>query len=107
MDKKELEKTITDLIDNPSHYDYKKHAFEELEAMEKQAGKDFPNIAFILNDYPDFNSIGIKVTQPGHFVFKLYLNPDDYRDLPIKKKKKAIKKLVKMYANYARNGRAE
>ena len=107
MNKKELEKTITALIDNPSRYDYKKHAFEELELIEKQAGKDFPNIAFILNDYPDFNSIELKVTQTDHFVFKLYLNPDDYKFLPAKKKKKAIKKLVEMYATYAKNGRAE
>lgn len=99
MSKKEIEeyeKQITDLIDNPINYDYRKHAFEELEEMENKANKYFPNIAFIIKEYPDFNSVCLKVTQPNHFVFQIFINPYDYKDLPPKKKKKAIENLVKM-----------
>ena len=42
-----------------------------LEKMEKKAKKSFPNIAFIINEYPDFNSVCLKVTQPNHFVFQI------------------------------------
>ena len=103
MNKKEFEeyeKQITDLIDNPVQHDYRKHAFEELEEMEKEAKKSFPNIAFIINEYPDFNSVCLKVTQPDHFVFQIFINPYDYKDLPPKKKKKAIENLVKMMMSF-------
>lgn len=100
---KEYEKQITDLIDNPIQYDYRKHAFEELEKMEKKTKKSFPNIAFIINEYPDFNSVCLKVTQPNHFVFQIFINPHDYKDLPPKKKKKAIENLVKMMMSFGGN----
>ena len=93
---KEYEQQITDLIDNPVKYDYRQHAFEELEEMEKMAKKNFPNIAFIISDYPDFNSVCLKVVQPNHFIFKVFVNPYDFKDLSPKKKKKAIKKLTQM-----------
>ncbi|MBO7715579.1 MAG: hypothetical protein J6S85_18595 [Methanobrevibacter sp.] len=95
-DFKEYEQQIINLIDNPVQHDYRKHAFEELEQMEKKTKKNFPNIAFIINEYPDFNSVCLKVTQPNHFVFQVFINPYDYKDLPPKKKKKAIKKLMQM-----------
>lgn len=100
---KEYEQQITDLIDNPVKYDYRKHAFEELEEMEKKAKKSFPNIAFIINEYPNFNSVCLKVTQPNHFVFQVFINPYDYKDLPPKKKKKAIRNLVKMMMSFGGN----
>ena len=99
MNKKEFKKyeqQITDLIDNPVHYDYRKHAFEELEEMEKLAKKNFPNIAFIIREYPDFNCVCLKASQPNHFVFEISINPYDYKDLPPEKKKKAIRNLAKM-----------
>ena len=34
-DFKEYEQQVTNLIDNPIQHDYRKHAFEELEEMEK------------------------------------------------------------------------
>ena len=97
---KEYEQQITDLIDNPVKYDYRKHAFEELEEMEKKAKKHFPNIAFIINEYPTFNSVCLKITQPDHFVLKIFINPYDYKDLPPKKKKKAIRSLTKMVMSF-------
>lgn len=100
---KEYEQQITDLIDNPVQYDYKKHAFEELEEMEKMAKKNFPNIAFIIDQYPNFNSVCLKATQPNHFVFQFYTNPYDYKDLPPKKKKKVIKNLTKMMMSFCGN----
>ena len=99
-DFKEYEQQITNLIDNPVQHDYRKHAFEELEEMEKKAKKHFPNIAFIINEYPDFNSVCLKVTQPNNFVFQVFINPYDYKDLPHKKKKKAIENLVKMMMSF-------
>lgn len=36
QDFKEYEQQITDLIDNPVKYDYRKHAFGELEEHEKE-----------------------------------------------------------------------
>lgn len=99
MSKKELEEQITRLINEPIKYDYRKHAFEELESIEKETKKQFPHIAFIINEYPDFDSVCFKATMPKRWVFKIFVNPDTYKNLPPKKKKKMIKKLVKMYLN--------
>ena len=102
-DFKEYEQQVTNLIDNPIQHDYRKHAFEELEEMEKETKKSFPNIAFIINEYPDFNCVCLKLTQPNHFVFQISINPYDYKDLPPEKKKKAIKSLIKMMMAFGGN----
>lgn len=106
MTRKELEKRITDLIDNPVEYDYRKHAIEELAEVEDN-GFRVRNIAYIVSQYPDFNHVELKVTIPNHFILSLRINPYDYKDLPPRKKKRAIRKLVKMYSGFAKGGHEE
>ena len=106
MTKKELEKTITELIDSPERHDYKKHALEELDEIE-EAGLTAMHCAFIVEQYPDFNNVNLKVTSPGHFVLSVSINPDDFKDVPPKKKKKAIKGLVNMFAEFTKHGHIE
>lgn len=98
-----LEK-VTNLIESNNKYDYRKHAFEELEEIEKATGKVFPNIAFILDQYPDFNTVQLKVTQPNHFVWSICVNPEDYINLEPEKKKQAIHDLVMMVYSFSSMG---
>ena len=55
-------------------HDYKANAVKELDDIEL-SGKHVPNIAFIVDKYPDFNYIELKCEQPGNFMFKICVNP--------------------------------
>ena len=99
MNKAEVEKRITELIDNPIKFDYKKRAYVELEEIEMVTRKKFPSIAFVMSTYPDFNHVCLEVSNPNHIIFRIYINPDDYINLPPKKKKKAIEALAGWVVN--------
>ena len=99
MTKKEAAKRITELIDNPIKFDYKKRAYVELEEIEMVTRKKFPSIDFVLSTYPDFNHVCLEVSYPNHHIFRLYINPDDYINLPPKKNKKAIENLAEWMVN--------
>ena len=94
MTKKEATKRITELIDDPMKFNYKRRAYVELEEIENLTRKKFPSIDFVLSTYPDFNNVCLEVSHPDHVIFRIYINPDDYLNLPPKEKKKAIEQLA-------------
>lgn len=102
MTKKELAKTFNDLIDNFECYDYKRNAYKELLDIEMKTNKQYPHIAFILEQYPEFNNVCIKISKPDHFILSLCVNPNDFKGISPKKRKKAIKGLVKLFYPYVK-----
>lgn len=72
-----LEQEITEMVNDFVEHNYRDEAFKEIEEIEK-SGKKCPNCAFIVENYPKFNSIVFKIEQPNHFVLTIALN---YKDL--------------------------
>ena len=99
---KQLEKQLTEMVENFIYHDYKKNAEKELLEIENKTKKATSHIRFIVNNYPDFNHIELKFTQPGIFVMKLCINPEVLKNDP-----KSIKKLVKMFKGWLKKGRIE
>lgn len=95
---REIEQQLNDMIENFCAKDFKKHAFEELDKVEK-GGFICPHCAFIIEQYPDFNSILFRCEQPNQFVISININPDS-----LKGNKKAIRKTAKMLKNWFRRG---
>jgi len=54
--------------------DYKKNALQELENLDKDIS--IPNIKFIVDDYPNFNHILVRLEIPDKCLFKICLNPE-------------------------------
>lgn len=75
----EFAKKLIDMAENFDPHDYRANAFKEIEEVEA-LGKRVPHIAFIVNEYPDFNHIELKCTQPGVFVFKICVSPEAIKD---------------------------
>ena len=96
---KELEKQLTEMVENFSNYDYRKNALRELEEVEQLGKKNYPNMAFIIQQYPNFNSICFKISQPNHFVVSISINVDDLKGNP-----KAIHNAAKMISHWYKNG---
>ena len=80
-------------------HDYKANALKELEEVES-SGKSVPHIAFIINEYPDFNHIELKCTQPGEFTFKICVKPE----LILENNNQLAYELAGMYAFWASRG---
>ena len=70
----EFEKMLIDKATNFINYDYKKHALEEIEDLEKK-NIFVPSISFIVEQYPDFNHIVIKLENTNSYIFKICVNP--------------------------------
>jgi len=70
----EFAQKLIDMAKNFNPHDYRANAFKEIEEVEA-LGKRVPHIAFIVNDYPEFNHIELKCTQPDIFVIKMCVNP--------------------------------
>lgn len=62
--------------------DFKKKALEELTNIEELTEKRFPHIAHIIDDYPEFDTIQVKVTQPDVFVYNFGVNPEQIKRNP-------------------------
>lgn len=88
---KELEKSIQELVDNFEECDYKLKALSELSNFDDVK---FEACRHIVNDYPDFNHIELKITNTDAFVFKLCINPKYMKD------KKTIRKLAKAFRGW-------
>ena len=73
----ELEKELTEMVNNFVEHDYRKEALKELDEIEK-LGKICPNCAFIVESYPNFNSIVFKLEKPNHLILTIAIN---YKDL--------------------------
>lgn len=101
---KEIEQQLIEMINVPGEYhDYKANAYKELEKAEK-AGLFCPHIAFIVQQYPGFNSIMIRVEQPPErWVMQMYVNVDTLKGKD-KRTKKAIHKLAKMIYGWQKEG---
>lgn len=95
---KEIEQKLNDMIENFCAKDFKKNAFEELNRVQ-QYGLICPHCAFIIEQYPDFNSIMFRCEQPKCFVMTICINPDS-----LKGNKKAIHKTAKMLKSWFRRG---
>ena len=94
MKRKELEAQITEMVENFQPNNFKQKAFEELGKLTKKKDiNSYSSIRFILNDYPDYDSVCFKISQPGKFIIKFHINPNE-----LKGNKKAIKKLAKYFS---------
>ena len=93
---KELEKQLTEMVENfqPNHF--KEKAYQELSKVDLTKK---PATRFIINDYPDFDSICFKITQPNCFTVRIHINPDELRG-----NKKAIHNAAKMISHWYKNG---
>lgn len=96
---KELEKRITNMVENFDAKNFKTNALEEIKAIKKSTKKSTAFIEYIVDEYPDFNSITFSATQPNAFVIKISINVDELRG-----NKKAIHKAAKMVAQWLRAG---
>lgn len=74
MSVEELEKMLIDKATDFISHDYKKHAFEEIKDLEKK-NISVPNIAFIVEQYPDFNHIDLKLEVPKSCILKICIDP--------------------------------
>ena len=85
---KELERQLTEMVENfqPNHF--KEKAYQELSKVDLIKK---PATRFIISDYPDFDSVCFKITQPNCFTVRIHINPDELRG-----NKKAIHKCAKM-----------
>ena len=92
---KDLVKQITEMVENRENHLYKENAYKELSRVDLSKK---PSVRFILEDYPDFDHIQFKISQPGRFVVKICINYDDLKDNP-----KAIKQCAKMVYKFAKN----
>ena len=99
---KQIENELIEMINNHCDHDYKANAFKELDKVE-EAGFVCPNCAFIVEQYPDFNSIMFRLEQPGMYVTINYININSLRNND-KKTKKAIHKLAKMVYGWHKQG---
>ena len=79
-------------------HDYRANASREIEEIEA-LGKRVPHIAFIVNDYPEFNHIQLKCTQPDVFVFKICVNP-----AAIRENHQLAHELAEVYASWVSRG---
>ena len=79
---KQMTEELIQMAENFDAHDYRKKAFEELTEIEKLTGKHFPHIAFIIDKYPAFNHIELKVEQPDIFVYKFCINPEEIKKSP-------------------------
>lgn len=77
----EFAQKLIDMANNFDAKDYKKNALKELDDL-KSKGIVLPYSAYIVNAYPDFNHIELKVTQPDVFVFKMCVNPQTIKEYP-------------------------
>ena len=89
---KEIEQEIIKVLEHPV-MNYRVKAIKEL-AENKTA---LPNAMEIVANYPDFNSIRFRITQPKHFVVDMYINVEDLKNNP-----KAIHDAAKMVAKLRR-----
>ena len=55
----EFAKKLIEMAENFEPHDYRANAFKEIEEVEA-LGKIVSHIAFIVNDYPEFNHIELK-----------------------------------------------
>ena len=81
--------------------DYKKNAIKELDKLQEQ-GITIPYSAFIVHNYPDFNHIELKVTQPNVFVIKMCVNPETIKEYP-----ETAYGLAQMYESFFKEGARE
>lgn len=95
---REIEQKLNDMIENFCAKNLKQHAFEELDKVE-EAGFTCPHCSFIVEQYPDFNSIMFRCEQPNQFIISIYINPDS-----LKGNKKAIHKTAKMLKSWLYKG---
>ena len=93
---KELEKDITKMVNNFQPNKFKERAYQELSRVDLTKKSATRNI---IQDYPDFDSICFKITDPDHFVIKIHINPEDLKNNP-----KAIKKCAKMISGWFKKG---
>lgn len=74
FDKEAFAQRLIKMAEEFEPHDYRANAFKEINEIEA-LGKSVPHIAFIVNEYPDFNHIKLKCTQSDAFVFKICVNP--------------------------------
>ena len=96
---KELEKQITEMVEHFTMLDLKKKALKELDDIRKNTKRSTVHTAYIVNQYPDFNSITFSVTKPNAFVIKISVNVDE-----LKGNKKAIHNAAKMINQWIKIG---
>lgn len=96
---KELEKQITEMIEHFNMLDLKKKALKELDDIRKNTKRSTVHTAYIVHQYPDFNSITFSVTKPNTFVLKISVNVD-----ALKGNKKAIHNAAKMINQWLKAG---
>lgn len=71
----EFEEMLIDKATDFTGYDYKKYALEEIEDLEKK-NIFVPNISFIVDQYPDFNHIAVKLEIPKSCILKICIDPN-------------------------------
>lgn len=78
----EFAKKLIGMANNFDAKDFKKNALKELAEIEKKTKKSTAYTRFIVENYPDFNHIELKVTQPNIFVIKICINPEAIKENP-------------------------
>lgn len=74
FDKEAFAQRLIKMAEEFDSHDYRANALKEIDEI-KTLGKNVPHIAFIVNEYPEFNHIKLQCTQPNIFVFKICVNP--------------------------------
>lgn len=72
----EIEKIITDTIKDFHKNDFKKRAIESMKEIKEKTGKKYPEIAYIILDYPDFNSFVFRIEDKKTFRVEFCISPD-------------------------------
>lgn len=72
MTKEEFVKGAVELYDSKIYFDRKKNAKKELEEC-REKGIDVTNLQFIVEEYPDFDSINFKCTADA-YVFSIAID---------------------------------
>lgn len=72
----EIEKLITDSMKDFHSNDFKKHASDALKEIETQTGKEYPEIAYVISSYPDFNSFMFRFEDKKTFRVEICISPD-------------------------------
>lgn len=74
MTSKEIAEKLITYAKEFVNKDYKKNALKELENLDKII--PIPNTKFIIDDYPDFNHILVRLEIPDKCIFKICINPE-------------------------------
>ena len=98
---KEIENDLRNMVDNFEHNKHKENALKEFKEIRKtHTLDDVKHISFIIDQYPEFDSIELRCSNPGKWILRMNINPEI-----LKADKRAFKKTVKMVYQWSKKGK--